>query len=422
MAYAEHLLAGGVLPWAAFLAEPDPRDGGPGSWQGDPPGAAQAELLRRLDRRVDRRIDRRTDRAGGSARRPGRSLGEHVLRRAAPGRGRADLLLTDPPEVVPVAELLRVGAGVLADLVAEQPLTEPEEPPARPPDEDVVPPGRAPTYRLEGPPLTVADLRRRLTAAGLPPGHRSRWSVRRLARRGRPDVVLVVALPLEQGLGEVWSRRTQRGATKSWSGVLTEWHAARRLPPALVYDRLAAGWAARLGAGRVHVLTGDDLDGQLAAVLGHRPAARVSAPLPWAYIEVVRRTSVVLTFRVPPEEKQQRLDLLVRVLTERRHDPERRERRGPRGAVVVPSRQRAWVRRTGRLTASRLRTGGYVLHGPVTLGRVGRPERPSRAGDGAGLGAVLDALLESVLVLAHLPEPVVPAAGRRTDGGRGAVT
>ncbi|CAA9347903.1 MAG: hypothetical protein AVDCRST_MAG36-1764, partial [uncultured Nocardioidaceae bacterium] len=61
-------------------------------WPGEPPGAAQAELLRRLNRRA-----RRTG--------AGPELGLRVLRRAAPGRGRVDLRLTDPPEPVPVGEL-----------------------------------------------------------------------------------------------------------------------------------------------------------------------------------------------------------------------------------------------------------------------------------------------------------------------------
>src|SRR3712207_7344230 len=50
-----------------------------------PPGATQAELLRRLNRRA------------GPAAAGHRELGERVLSRAAPGRGHVDLRLSDPP-------------------------------------------------------------------------------------------------------------------------------------------------------------------------------------------------------------------------------------------------------------------------------------------------------------------------------------
>jgi hypothetical protein len=196
----------------------------------------------------------------------------------------------------------------------------------------------------------------------------------------------------------VWSRRTQRGATRSWGGVLTEWHTTRRLPPGVAYDRLAAGWAGRVGAQRVHVVTAADLDGQVAAVLGVRPVPAADlglpAPLPPAYVDVVRRTSEVLAFRVPPEERQHRLDLLVRLLSEPSGA------RGPLPATgggdrfALPTSLRDWLRRTGNRTAARLEAGGYVLHGPLaTLGRAGGPGRPGRARD----RAVLAALVESVL-------------------------
>jgi hypothetical protein len=394
-AYAEHLLGGGVTPWGAFLAASPAASTSSTSWTGDPPGAAQAELLRRLNRRA------------GSAGGTDSELAKRVLRRAAPGRGRVDLLLTDPPERVALAELLRVGAGVLADLVAGLPVPVPRDlPPGAASRESASPTRPGPSYRLEGPPITVAALRRRLVAAGLPPRRGTRLRV----RRRRPDVVLVVVLPLRRGLFEVWSRRTQQGATKSWVTVLGEWRATGRLPPGVAYDRLAAGWAGRIGPERVHVVAGKDLDRQVAAVLGAPPApmgpnlpVSVPAPLPPAYVEVVRRTSEVLTFQVSREEKQQRLDLLVTLLAGAGGRP-----RGEQGPDRLAPGQRRWLQRTGRRSASRLRAGGYVLHGSLApLRRVRKPVRQAGARD----GAVLAALLESVL-RAH-----VARAG--ADGERG---
>jgi hypothetical protein len=375
-AYAEHLLAGGVATWPAFLARSRTRAGHEGAHtapvpQHEPPGATQAELLRRLNRRVrPAAVDR--------------ELAERVLGRAAPGRGRVDLRLTDPPERVPVTELLRVAAGVLADLVAELP-----QEAARPQPASIEPPPvrrRAPAYRLEGPPVTVSALRRRLVAAGLPPRGGRRWRLRR-----RPEVVLVVALPLRRALFEVWSRRVQRGGTKSWPGLLAEWRAGR-LPPAAAYDRLAAGWASRIGASRVHVVTADDLDGQVAAVLG-RPVATAgpgghgTAALTPVAVEVVRRTSEVLTFRVPPEEKQQRLGSLVALLADPPGEPSRRAPGTPPGHV-------GWLRLSGQRTAARLSAGGYAVHGSLSsLGRTGAPARPTLAWDRAVLAAMLRAVL-----------------------------
>ncbi len=395
-AYAEHLLAGGVTTWAEFLPGAAPVSGDPDPvWLREPPGASQAELLRRLNRR-----------AGPSAARH-RDLAERVLRRAAPGRGLVDLRLTDPPRQVPVAELLRLAAGVLADLLAELPTgaagTDVGGPAgASPPAYD----RRAPSYRLEGPPLTVAALRRRLVAAGLPPRGGRRWRL----RRRRPDVVLVVALPLRRALFEVWSRRVQRGGTKSWPGLLTEWHTNRRLPAAAAYDRLAAGWARRIGAARVHVVTGDDLDRQVEEVLGRPPApyarpragARALTPV---LVDVVRRTSEVLTFRVPPGTKQQRLDLLVALLAE----PEP----GGRAAARIPPGRRRWLARTGRRAAAQLTSGEFVVHGSVrSLGRPGRPARPPGDRDRALLGAMVGSVLRV---------DAARAATTRvgTDGGRG---
>ena len=379
-AYADHLLAGGVTPWPDFLASPAGPADEP-SWSGEPPGAPQAELLRRLNRRGGQGGRQ----GGGQGGPPRRDLGERVLRRAAPGRGMVDVRLTDPPVDVLDSELLRVGAGVLADLAGELPVVGHRVGTGvvRPP----VAPG-APSYRLEGPPLTVAALRRRLVAAGLPPSGARRWRLRR-----RPDVVLVVALPLRRALFEVWSRRTQRGATRSWSRALGAWHSASRLPAGAAYDRVAAGWAARVGASRVHVLSGDDLDRQAAAVLGrppapapaHRPAGRGPADLSPELVEVVRRTSEVLTFRAPGEDKQERLERLVAVLP-----------RSGRRAPAAPQPHHGWLRRTGRRTAARLAAGGYVVHGPLPpLGRVGQPARPQRLRNRAVLRAMLDSVLRA---------------------------
>jgi hypothetical protein len=154
----------------------------------------------------------------------------------------------------------------------------------------------------------------------------------------------------------------------------------------------------------VHVVTAEDLDRQVAAVLGRppltaggRPSAGLSPPL----VEVVRRSSEVLTFRVPHAEKQQRLDRLVGILAE-----------GPspsttRGAAALPPGRRRWVRETGGRTARRLESGGYVVHGSLSsLGRTGGRARGPHARD----RAVLDAMMRAVLRVEK---------ARLDDGGRG---
>ena len=155
---------------------------------------------------------------------------------------------------------------------------------------------------------------------------------------------------------------------------------------------------------RVHVVA-EDHERQVAALLGHclEDADGADGLLPAPQVEVVRRASEVLTFRLPPEERQPGLDRLVAVL---------QSSGGGRRPVApgVPPRQRAWLLRSGRRAARRLVSGGYEVHGRVTsLGRVGGPTRPAGVRD----GAVLTALLEAVL-LADAARVEAEGRGTRT--------
>jgi hypothetical protein len=156
-------------------------------------------------------------------------------------------------------------------------------------------------------------------------------------------------------------------------------------------------------------------------VLGVRPVAveghGVPAPLPPAYVEVVRRTGDVLRFRVPPEERQLRLDLLVGLLVGPGDSSGPAAQGSPAtGSILLPPWGRDWVERTGRRTAARLRAGGYVVHGSLrSLGRSGKVggEAAGKAGGSAGV--------RDRAVLAALEDSVLRAQAAHGGGGRGAM-
>ncbi|MWP67899.1 hypothetical protein, partial [Escherichia coli] len=119
--WTEHLRHGGTTPWSTWLGLTHDADPPAGL---TPPGAAQLELLRTLAAQAG------PDRATALPR-----LTEVVLGRSGPGRGLAQQPLAWPgplgrppfgappvdPGDVPVAELLRLGVGVLTDLLLTRP-------------------------------------------------------------------------------------------------------------------------------------------------------------------------------------------------------------------------------------------------------------------------------------------------------------
>lgn len=198
LAWADALRSGDTTPWSEF--RPDGRHR-----EGDPPGAAQLELVRRLGERWEG---------------PGFDvLADRVLSREGPGRGLAhELLLAHPaapyeagappidPADVPTEELLRVGIGVLADFALARPVPEERE-------------------------------------------HRRRWRLR------KPEVA-VNAPTLDDLLTQVWARKVRGGSAMPWRRFVFNWHARDALPLGADPARRAKRAAERVGAHRVHVYVG----------------------------------------------------------------------------------------------------------------------------------------------------------------------
>jgi hypothetical protein len=369
------------------------------------PGAAQLELVRRL--------------AGRPAARPllvagafGR-LADVVLQRSAPGRGMAPAPLAWPagspaaahgfgappadPADVPRAELVRVGVGVLAELLVAAPeASAPHRPPRRRP--------LSRSFQLCGAPVTTASVRRSLAAAGQVEGGRS------------PQVVLL-AEPLDAALAQVWSARVQDGVPVRWRGFLDRW--ARRvaegtLPPAVDYPALAALWAAQVGPERVHVVAApESLDAAAAtaaAALGlpalGRPAHGRTRrrpdpqwqPLSAEGVDVLRRVSAVLGVRVAEAEHRHAVRRLAGLLAQRR--PHR---------LAVPPLHRPWVLRCASEVAAALRAGGYAVHGDLDRLVPAPPDAdvPTAPRPRAELGLVLDACarLAALELMAGEAEP-----------------
>ena len=400
--WTEHLRRGGTTTWAAWVAGAGAAVGAgdvvvPADWQA--PGAAQLELVRRL--------------AGRPAASPllvagafGR-LADVVLQRSAPGRGMAAAPLAWPagppaatrglgappadPADVPPAELVRVGVGVLAELLARSP-----GPPARARQARRRPLSRA--FALCGAPVTTDAVRRSLAAAGQVEGGRS------------PQVVLL-AEPLDAALAQVWSARVQDGVPVRWRGFLDRW--ARRvaegtLPPAVDYPAMAALWAAQVGPERVHVVAApadpDTAAATTAAALGLPAPGRPGRcptpqwqPLSAEGVDVLRRVSAVLGVRVAEREHRHAVRRLAGLLAQRSQH-----------RLAVPAPHRPWVERCAAEVATALGAGGYAVHGDldrlVPDAGVGVPTGPRAR---AELGLVLDACarLAALELLAGEAEP-----------------
>jgi hypothetical protein len=359
--WVDHLLSGGTTTWAAWVE--DPATSRPEVARPDGldrlPGAAQLELLRTL-----------TLTAGGPV---DPALARRVLRRPAPGRGPVDLPLGWPgegqvtadgfhhrsspptdPTTLDVEEVVRVAAGVIADLLME-------EPPADPAPRRTLPrprlPHRGPSVWVEGPPRTRAAVRAELAAAGTRLHHpRLRW---RGGGRTMPDEVLVVVPPLERGLLEVWQERSSLGAARTWGQWVQELEGSGRLPPSLRARTVAMWWAQRIGTEhvRVRVLPGSDVPGSLTAL----------------EVDVLRRVNSVLVLHRPGEDRAElasRLAGRLQGLGRRIGVP------GPE-QLRVPPGQRRWLQAwTARITDG-LTAAGYPVDGD--LGSL-RP-RPPAEGD-----------------------------------------
>ncbi len=282
------------------------------------------------------------------------TLADLVLARSGPGRGPAHLPLLWPdddrsanlrrvgappvdPSAIPAGELCRVGAGVLA----HQLIGLPSQPAVQQRRRRHRPWQRA--FHLAGAPTTVAHVRDALAAAGHVEGGRS------------PEVVLV-AEPLDVLLAQIWSARVQSGAPVRWVAFAARWAARDQLPPSANLSQIAAGWATRIGADRVHVVTGPDPVRQTADVLGLSVAPSPSQDLSPAAVDLLRRLNRVLHVRVPQDQIADHLRRATALLP---------TGAAPDSTLSVPGPQRAWVEERARRITADLRAGGYAVHGDL---------------------------------------------------------
>lgn len=317
--WLDHLRAGGVTPWA--------------DWRGEAlpgrllPGAQHLELLRRVN----------------AVRRPSPALVERILQANAVGRGEPDLPLTGvggsrfgpapvDPARLPAEELLRVAAGLVAEDLAAGGL--PEQPAPASSTTRLLTRLRRRRYRLLGDPLVSGLLRDELIAAGRPP------SV-------RPDVLVLIAGPLDRLLAGAWIDSCFSTPAVSWDGWLGKWQRLDRLPPRVDLAARAAELARGRGAHRVHVVTDT---GDARRLIG-APAAPAPLVPPPAAGELARRLHGPLGLLVPARDR----DLMIR----HRLRPLLAE--APEAAVAVPDRHRAWVDRQAARLADRLARAGYAV-------------------------------------------------------------
>ena len=389
--WVEHLRDGGTTPWARWLQRHDQTPGRPSA--AGLPGAAQLELLRRLNRLgpLPHRVD-------------------HVLGRPGPGRGPVHLRLPvdagRPP--APRREVLRVATGVLADLTAE---LSPSRPGRRRRTRRPRPPAGVPRFVLEGLPLTVAEVRAALAAAGMPE-HRTPGTRLGARRDPGPEVVVVLAGPLDEALRQAWAARLQRGAARAWPRFVSEWAGRGRLPASAALDLNVEYWADRVGSGNVHLVTltaDDDPLERVRDVLGQPPgtsppgqlAAGDPVRLAPAALDVLRRVNVVLPFVCPPDDRQPRRTALVELL---RTDEGRPEPADP------PHGQRPWLEAAAGRLVDALEESGCPVHGDLDALRTLTPA----AGRRVGGAEVLDAMVRMI----HRVDAELTGAARDGRGGR----
>lgn len=399
--WVEHLRGGGTTPWPRWVrkaaVQPRPEKvRAPGV-----PGAAQLELLRRLN-----------------ALAPLPHRAEHVLNRPGPGRGPVHLRLSlEPLRPAPRREVLRVAAGVLADLTAQLP------PPRRRRRRWWVrrprPVEGVPTFVLEGPPVTVAQVRARLAAAGLHE-HRPGSFPAGADPDVEPDLVVVLVAALDEALRQAWAGRVQRGAGRAWPRFVARWTGSGSLPPSVAVDRNVDYWASRVGSGNVHLVAldpteprGADPAARVAVLLGQQlgdaPAAEPAAePAPDdpvrlcpAALEVLRRVNVVLPFVCPAAERDARRKALVGLLQEMdgRADP-----------VDLPARRRSWADATAARLEAALERSGCVVHGE--LGPL------SRTGPGTDRRLGSEEVLDAMVRMIHRIDAELVGGRRDGRGGR----
>lgn len=369
-AWVEHLRHGGTTPWSSFAEEGEAR--GPLL-----PGAIQLEVLRRLNL------------LAGVPQAPEiqQGLADRVLESSAPGRGQPDLQLAGaldwsgfgPAPVDPAdlqtGELVRLAVGVLAELTvyADPGPVEAPQPRRRMPWRLA---GLFQTgFQIVGNPLAADQTREALARAGRHSGRRK-------------PVAVVLADDLGGMFADLWGWRVRHRLCTPFPAWVGHWARRDELPRPLDPAAVAARWARRVGADRVHVVVQRHPAVEVARIVGARqPLDGAHAGLSGAAAQLVRNVNGVLRVLVDAERHQHLLDHVLL--------PWLADEHGPRWAV--PKRHEEWVRRQAERLREELSAGGYSLHGDLDLlvprshgGRAGNAQRPS---DDAVLEIALRTLL-----------------------------
>jgi hypothetical protein len=393
-AWALHLREGGRTPWSRWQDTPldaplgtaEPSTGADGRRL---PGAAQLELLRRVNQvgPLPHRVD-------------------HVLSRPGPGRGPAHLKLpAGKGAAAPRKEVLRVATGVLADLTAElpPPVAMRRRRPRR---------SSGPAYVLEGLPLTVAEVRAQLAAAGMPE-HQAPSSWLRSRRDPGPEVVVFLVDRLDEALRQAWASRLQRGAARAWPRFVGEWAGRERLPASAALADNIGYWAERVGPGAVHLLVADphvDAAERIAELLGRSlpeghlqadPAVGDPVRLTPAALDVLRRVNVVLPFVSGRDERAAHRTALVQLL---------RQEDGRGEPADVPEEQRSWLAATASRLVDAVAGTGCTVHGDLERLAGLAPASGRRVGN----AEVLDAMVRMI----HRADTQIVAATGDRRGGR----
>jgi hypothetical protein len=253
----------------------------------------------------------------------------------------------------------------------------------------------------------VVALRDQLASAGLVE-HRPRapWHSARPHPDDVPDLVIVVAGPVDEALHEAWGRRVLDGSRRSWRGFLSTWSSRDALPPSADLERVLGHWLPKVGPERVHVVVArrghpDALARHVSELLGHRAkdlAVPPVAPEP-VLLDLLRRVSDVLPFLLPEARRPAARTVLVTLMRE--------ERRGLRW-IGLPRRRRGWARRHGVRLAGAVRDAGVPVHGDVEA-------LASLSASARGLRAV-DTVAAAVRMIHRIEESGRPSSGSAGEG------
>lgn len=317
--WVAHLRAGGTTPWSRWSspAEPSARV---------LPGAAQLELLRRLN----------------LAAHPGREVSERLVERVLTvtpaGRAPAEYELLGAeydarfglpavdPAALPDEELLRSAAHLVAqDVVAFGPVARTTRRP-RPWERRV---------RVAGDPWLRTELQRQLRTHGYAPRRNSR--------------VVVAGAPLPVMLADAWTHACFERPVVGWEEWLGQWRDGGGLPPGVGIAAIAQRWAARVGSGRVQVVVDET---QLPRALRRPRLAPVRRPGRTSS-GLARRVAVSLDLLAPVHEHRSLLrDGLLARLPDDCFDVD---------LPVLPAEHRGWVAERGDRVAARLQRAGYPV-------------------------------------------------------------